>query len=32
MHFSGQKFGKLKGEGKFVSGNLDGLKTAKNSI
>ena len=27
-HFSARKFGKFKGGGKFVSGNLDGLKTS----
>ena len=31
MHFSAQKFGKLKGGGKFVAIKLYGLKTAKNS-
>ena len=30
-NFSVRKFGKFAGGGKFVLGNLDGLKTSKNS-
>ena len=29
MHFSARKFGKFKGGGKFVSGNVNTVKTAK---